>query len=904
VQLIITEKNDAAKRIAELLAEGKPKADKVYDAPVYRFTRAGEDWVTIGLRGHILKVDFVPDLSYNGRRGWYGINAEGEIVPAQLPDSLPKPPFKKRKPFDADSVNLKTWKVDGLPYLVYGPLEKLPAEKGIIRSIRNLATKASSVIIATDFDREGELIGADALGIVLQTNPGLPHLRARYSSFTKEEILHAFANLTSIDASLAQAGECRQWIDLIWGAVLTRYLTMARFAGIGNVRPSGRVQTPTLALVVQREAERRAFMPEDYWVLKAMLDAEENAAPSSPNSLAQSGGATTGTDPASSTSTRFEATHATERFKDESAANAAYAAAQKATFATITAVEKKSRKVAPPAPFNTTALQAAAAAEGLSPARTMRIAESLYMAGYISYPRVDNTVYPETLDLRATAAALRGNPAYVPYIDALLASSGKLTATRGKAFTTDHPPVYPTQAATAEQLRPEEFKLYNLIARRFLATLGAPAVVEGTKIAADVGGEPFTARGDVLMSAGFRAIYPYGLKKDEQLPALVQGQRVAFLGATLTKKQTEPPSRYSAGRLIQEMEKRGLGTKSTRHSIIERLTEVRYIQNDPVEPTQLGIAVIDALGAWAPPITTPEMTAELETEMNTIAEGAATRDVVVGHSRALLASLMAELIPRKEEVGNALADAVTADARVGSCPKCGSDLLLKSSAKTRSNFIGCSAWPNCDVTYPVPQGKIEAVEEPCPTCGKPQIKIIQFRQKPLVRCVDPDCPSNWEPEIPLGACPVCAADGREGAIIAQRSPRTLKRFARCTNYDVCKTSYPLPQRGELTSAGKACEACGAPRVTIATRRGPWEICPNPQCPLNIQAAEEKAARAAGAGAKKTTRAAAGAGNSASGGKAGAKAGRKPGGKAGAKVTAKAGTKKAVRSGAGNQPASS
>jgi DNA topoisomerase-1 len=169
----------------------------------------------------------------------------------------------------------------------------------------------------------------------------------------------------------------------------------------------------------------------------------------------------------------------------------------------------------------------------------------------------------------------------------------------------------------------------------------------------------------------------------------------------------------------------------------------------------------------------------------------------------------------------------------------------------------------------VPQGKIEPVEQPCPTCGKPQIKIIQFRQKPLTRCVDPACPSNQEPEIPLGPCPVCAAAGRgsaptaapaaasrdaapaaaarPGTIIAQRSPRTLKRFARCTNYEECKTSYPLPQRGELKPTNTSCEACGAPKVTIATRRGPWEICPNPQCSINIAAAEEKAAKAAGGG---------------------------------------------------------
>ncbi|MDR2492247.1 MAG: DNA topoisomerase I [Coriobacteriales bacterium] len=840
MQLIITEKNDAAKRIADLLAEGKAKPEKVYDTPVYRFTRGGEEMVAIGLRGHILELNFVPTLSFTEQHGWFGIDNDGVVVAANIPATLERPPFKKRKPFSEDGVDLKAWKLAGLPYLVFAPLEKLPAEKGIIRSIKNLAAKASSVIIATDFDREGELIGADALAMVHAASPGLPSQRARYSAFTKHEILHAFENLVDLDVDLAQAGESRQWIDLIWGAVLTRYLTMAKYSGFGNVRPSGRVQTPTLALVVAKEMERRAFVPEDYWVIKAALDADKDA--SRPSEIPVPEG--------ERSAGYFEATHATDRFKAEDAATAAMDAVASARTATVTAVEHKRRTVAPPTPFNTTSLQAAAAAEGLSPARTMRIAESLYMDGYISYPRVDNTVYPATLDLRETAAVLKAVPAYEPYVQALL-KAPKLKATRGKTETTDHPPVYPTAPANPEKLKPEEWKLYNLIARRFLATLSNAAVVEGTKVTLEAGGEPFVAKGDVLVEPGFRAIYPYGLKKDDQLPRLAQGQVVSFFGAVCTWKQTEPPSRYSQGRLIQEMEKLGLGTKSTRHSIIERLTEVRYIQNDPVEPTALGIAVIEALGAFAPHITTPDMTAQLEDEMSAIAAGTNSRDKVVMHSRLLLGEIMDGLIPRKDEVGEALSDAVTADARVGACPKCGKDLLMRSSAKTRSNFIGCAGWPDCDVTYPVPQGKIESVEELCATCGKPQIKVIQFRQKPLTRCIDPQCPSNKEPDIPMGPCPACSAAGRDGQLVAQRSPRSLKRFMRCTNYDVCGVSYPLPQRGELSATGTYCEGCGAPKVVVTTRRGPWEICPNFECPLREAAEEAKAEKAAEKAAKVT-----------------------------------------------------
>ncbi len=246
--------------------------------------------------------------------------------------------------------------------------------------------------------------------------------------------------------------------------------------------------------------------------------------------------------------------------------------------------------------------------------------------------------------------AISGNPAYAPYCKELLAK-GKLTATRGKKETTDHPPIYPTAMATPDDLAPADYKLYNLIARRFLATLSEAAVVEGTKVTLDVSGEHVRREGRRAGAArAIRAIYPYGMKKDEQLPALAEGQQIAFNGATCTKKQTEPPARYSQGKLIQEMEKLGLGTKSTRHSIIERLYTVKYIQNDPIEPSQLGMAVCDALDKFAPHITHSEMTAELEAEMDNIAEGQKTKADVVMNSRNLLSEQLARPacpIPRK-----------------------------------------------------------------------------------------------------------------------------------------------------------------------------------------------------------------------------------------------------------------
>ena len=374
-------------------------------------------------------------------------------------------------------------------------------------------------------------------------------------------------------------------------------------------------------------------------------------------------------------------THATARFWEKDAADAALSHVKGRNGGPRHGGGAQEPHARPPAPFNTTSLQAAAAAEGISPARTMRLAESLYMDGLISYPRVDNTVYPSSLDLRDCVRTLAKVPQYAGTCQALL-SQGKLTATRGKQETTDHPPIYPTAAANPDSLQPAAWKLYNLIARRFLATLMGPATIEGTKVTIDVEGEPFTVSGSVLASPGFRAIYPYGLKKDDQLPALAEGDVVGVSDMELLAKQTEPPARYSQGKLIQEMEKRGLGTKSTRASIIDTLYERKYFKNDPIEPSQLGMAIIDALHTYAPRITSADMTAELEDDMTRVADGAETQEQVVNHSRALLAGLMDALVEHTDDLSEQIADAVTADAKIGTCPKCGKDLVVKTSAKT------------------------------------------------------------------------------------------------------------------------------------------------------------------------------------------------------------------------------
>ena len=819
MRLIITEKNIAAQKISQLLAQGKSTADKVYNTPVYRFKHDGQDCVTIGLRGHIMGVDFPPELVYSKKNGWQATTEDGSKIDAAIPKRLPTPPWEsKRQPYTEKGILLNKWKIPALPYLVYAPVVKLPKEKDIIRSLKNLAKKADSIIIATDFDREGELIGLDALELVARENTQAPISRARYSALIKREIEHAFApeNLVELDFDLAHAGASRRDIDIIWGAVLTRYLSLVKRSGNMTPKSAGRVQTPTLALIVDKEKERQAFVPQDYWVVSAMFAPQGKADNS------------------------FKGTHVAGRFKSEQEAKEVMANIENAQTATVASVEKKRRKSNPPVPFNTTSLMAAASSIGIKPARTMRIAESLYMNGLISYPRVDNTVYPAKLDFANTLKVLAKNPAYRPYAQALL-DKGQFNPTRGKQETTDHPPIHPTGAGDPDNLKPEEWKLYNLIARRFMATLMDAAEIEGTKVEMEVAGELFNAKGDALVVPGYRAVYQYGMKKEEEMPVLKKGEQLDFSKPLCEHKQTEPPARYSSGKLIQEMEELGLGTKATRHDMIEKLLDRNYVVGDPLEPTQLGVAIIEALEKYAPHITTPAMTAKLEEEMTQIAEGKQQQDDVVMHSRELLDEVMEELIPREKEVADVIADAVVADSKIGTCPVCGGDLCIRTSAKTQGTFVGCNNYPECDVTYPLPpNARYEACEEPCPVCGGVQVSVKPWRSKAYNHCLRVECASNQSPDVALCDCPVCAASGKKSTLFVKTNPRTHKRYIRCENYDECDTSYPMIQRGEYEATNDYCDACGSPEVIYHTKRGPWKVCVNMNCPKRDADAKKSA----------------------------------------------------------------
>jgi DNA topoisomerase I len=672
MRLIISEKANAAKKIAQFLAEGPVKEGKHRSVPYHTFTWKGEESVSVGLKGHVLNPEFPEEYS-----NWQKVEPS-ELIDAEILKSV--------------------------------------SEKGVANAVKSLAKKADRVVIATDFDREGELIGVEALSLAFEANPRLIDYveRSRYSALTKGEVTRAFDNLVDVSRELADAGEARQDIDLIWGATLTRWVSRATKRYGSAFLSVGRVQSPTLVLIAERERERRAFVPEPYWELVGTL---------------RNGG-----DP-------FAVHHAHGRFKDEAEARKAH---QNLTdTATVTEVKQKSATRPPPTPFNTTGFLTAAASLGIGPSRAARIAEDLYTDGYISYPRTDNTVYPRSLDLREVLGQLKRVEGAGQYAEKLRASD-KLSPTRGKRETTDHPPIYPTGYASRKALRDDQWKIYQLVVRRFLATLSGPAKSLRTTLRFDSGGEPLTTSGTVVTEEGWLGVYFYGRRADEELPALKEGDEVDVVEAEVLSKETQPPGRYGQGRLIKLMEDLGLGTKATRPNIIQNLYDRGYVHDDPIIPTEKGIALARALKVFASEIASHEMTSELETNMDAISEGKTSKENVVDASRDVLRRVYENLIEAEKEFADIVWDGIRGDETLGKCPESGHNLIIRRNRKSGKRFVGCLGYPECRVTYPLPQkGTIVPLHTQCDACGSPEIKVLGGK-RPWVTCINMDCPKKQE----------------------------------------------------------------------------------------------------------------------------------------------------------------
>jgi len=644
--LIVAEKDKSARRIAKILFKDvevlKRNSVKLYFSPSNKA-------FVLGLKGHIVEYDF--------------------------PDEL------------------NDWRRTRLEDLLRARFVVKVTERDIVKTLIEIGRDVDRVTIATDYDREGEFIGFTALKVVRKVNPSVKVERVVFSALTPRDIRDAFKNPRDLDLNLAKSAEVRHKVDLLWGAVLTRLLSISANRFGREFLSVGRVQSPTLRLIVEREDQIRSFKSKYYY--NALIN--------------------------------VKGVYAKRRFEDEDSARSLLNSIESVRvlrFERDVVVERK------PIPFNTTEFLKEAS-KFMKPDKAMRIAESLYMDGYISYPRTDNTAYPKTLNLKRLVEMFLGSE-FGEFAEFVLKHG--VEPSRGKE-TKDHPPIHPTSVASRDDLSKDEWKIYELVVKRFLATLSPNAKWEVKRVEFEHG---FKAFGKVLLFEGWRFVYDYSKTEEIHIPDFKVGEVVVVEEKGVRREKTKPPSRYTTGKLIKVMEKLGLGTKSTRHEIIKKLYDRNYIRGDPIKPTNLAFAVINALKDCVEVVTLPDMTAKLEEDMSAIAEGRMNeRDVLMGSVRFLGRVLKSVDMAK---LGEIVKEGIERDREeiekksVGVCPECGGVLLVKRGKK---RFVGCSSYPKCRFSVSLPQrGRLIVTSKVCDVHGVKILRVVEKGRK-------------WE------FCPIC-----------------------------------------------------------------------------------------------------------------------------------------------------
>lgn len=670
MDLIISEKAIAGKRIASILSKNNFTTIVENGVNCFSFVVDGKDTLVIPLRGHINTVDFVGDNNY--------------------------------------------WNIYTLDLLADKELTYLQVEKNIISSLKKKRTNLSNIIVATDADREGEAIGVEAYNYVIEQNKNTKLHRAYFSALTEKEIFDSFKNLRKVDFNYADSVFARQEVDLLWGAILTRYLSVVSNRKGKLFISAGRVQTPLLNFIVERELERQKFVPEKYIEIIANFE---------------------------KTKIKFSGTHKDGKFFDVEKGKKIFESIKNEKTGVVKAVSKKEKTLSKPEPFNTTSfLRAASSVFGISTNQAMNIAESLYQQGFISYPRTDNTVYPASINLKEIVEIVLQDKDYEQIAKEIL--SKPLHPSRGEKETTDHPPIYPV--GYSNKLAGGEKKIYDLIVRRFLATLYKDAKTENLSAIIDIKKEPFIVNGQTIIEPGWKKVYHFSKLNETILPELKNGDIVDIIDIIQDNKETTPPSHYTEAGLIKLMEEQNLGTKSTRPVIIKKLRDRGYIQGTKsISATNIAIAVCSVLNKHCELITQPKLTANIEEEMEMVAAGKKKKPEIVDETRGILKDIIKILIKEKNDISQELRSATRSDSVLGKCTICGKDLIIRIS-KNNKQFAACSGYPACRNTFPLPQKyKVEGTGKICEECKNPMIKILT-RRGGIEVCLNHKCPKRIE----------------------------------------------------------------------------------------------------------------------------------------------------------------
>jgi DNA topoisomerase-1 len=624
----------------------------------------------------------------------------------------------------------------------------------IITELESLTQDARDVILATDPDREGEAIAwhlAELLGL---KNPK----RVVYQEITKEAIQEAFNHPRTIDQHMRQAQEARRVLDRLVGYDLSGLIWQKVRYGLS----AGRVQSPALRIIMEREREIRAFVPEDFWILTAQAQHND-------------------------LSSVFELV-CTEEPKTQTEANRIVKVGENSNWE-VKDIKESEAKRAPKAPFTTSTLQQTASTRlGYSPSNTMRIAQKLYEKGHITYMRTDSP----TLSKQAQAQAL-----------ALINSEyGKVYVqprnfkSRSKNAQEAHEAVRPSNLAKLSAGNsPDEQKLYKLIWARTVASQMADAKTKRMKVLANITNSSeqipdFAVRGSRVIFDGWLKVDPAARGEDTEVPAVIKGDKLNINKITAEAKQTQPPSRYTEAGLIKELEKRGIGRPSTYASIMKTLNDRGYVdkQGKTLIPTDTGDVVSSFLEEHFNKYISDTFTADMETELDEIANG--TREY---------AKTLAEFytpftrdvdsktdIPKVTNMGDAPDEF--------KCPVCDSAMMYKLSKGGK--FMSCSKFPDCNGARKADGSIIEPpkeIGEECPKCGvatgrklKVHGTLVQREGRfgMFISCSNyPKC-KYIKQDAMLNSTGIKCGECKDGEM-AERHGR-FGPFYSCTNYPECK----------------------------------------------------------------------------------------------------------------------
>jgi DNA topoisomerase-1 len=736
-ELIITEKPQAALKIASALSDGKMIKENLGGVPFYRIARGKKEIIVACAVGHLYGLD-----EKDGSKGW-----EYPVFDIAW---LPSHETKK------ESAHTKKY----------------------LQAIKKLAKEANEFTVATDYDVEGEVIG---LNVIRYACGKKDSNRMKFSTLTKDDLIEAYENKSkTLDWGQAYAGETRHFLDWYNGINYSRALTSAiKSSGAFKIMSIGRVQGPALKIIVDLEKEIKAFKPVPYWQIELKGDVKSG---------------------------KVDAWHIKDKFWDKNGADKVIENTKGYKTGKVQNTETLRFNQYAPHPFDLTTLQTEAyRCHKISPKAALEIAQGLYTSGFISYPRTSSQQYPESIGYKKILSLLSKNPSYAELVKKILEKK-KIEPNNGKKTDPAHPAIFPT-GITPSGLKQNEQKLYDLVARRFLATFGEPAVRETSKFEINVNEEVFAAKGTRTVEKGWHVFYlPYIEFEEEEIPKVINGDLVDVKKIQMHDKETQPPKRYTEASIIKELEKRNLGTKSTRASIVDTLFQRGYLIGKAIEATEFGIRTIETLEKHSPKIVDEKLTAKFEDEMEEIREGKKKEEEVLNEAREAIRKILDEFKGKEKEIGKELhsANIETRDAMttLGNCPNCKDGKLQIRKGKF-GQFAACNNYPNCKTTFSLPKNAfIKPSDKICETCKFPMVQTIKKGKQPMHFCLNPECKSKYlggeagkrAKAIAKGhiekSCPKC----KTGRLVLRKS--IYGTFLGCSNYPKCKYIENMQEKKE------------------------------------------------------------------------------------------------------------